>query len=89
MSFFSHRYVKYLTEPCHNDIIRLVDVAWLCWDQERIPRGQRRVTGRNFGQMSLRKKSVAKVVVEGKRVISYRADCNVFVRQDPRKKRAR
>jgi hypothetical protein len=26
MSFFSHNYVKYLTEPCHNDIILLVDV---------------------------------------------------------------
>jgi hypothetical protein len=25
MSFFSHNYVKYLTEPCHNDIILLVD----------------------------------------------------------------
>jgi hypothetical protein len=25
MSFFSHCHVKYLTEPCHNDIIRLVD----------------------------------------------------------------
>jgi hypothetical protein len=28
MSFFSHNYVKYLTEPCHNDIILLVDVSW-------------------------------------------------------------
>ena len=27
MSFFSHCHVKYLTEPCHNDIIRLVDVS--------------------------------------------------------------
>jgi hypothetical protein len=27
MSFFSHNYVKYLTEPCHNDIILLVDVG--------------------------------------------------------------
>ncbi len=26
MSFFSHCDVKNLTEPCHNDIIRLVDV---------------------------------------------------------------
>jgi hypothetical protein len=26
MSFFSHCHVKYLTELCHNDIIRLVDV---------------------------------------------------------------
>jgi hypothetical protein len=25
MSFFSHNYVKYLTKPCHNDIILLVD----------------------------------------------------------------
>ncbi len=27
MSFFSHCYVKYLTEQCHNDIIMLVDVS--------------------------------------------------------------
>jgi hypothetical protein len=26
MSFFSHNYVKYLTKPCHNDIILLVVV---------------------------------------------------------------
>jgi hypothetical protein len=26
MSFFSHCDVKYLTKPCHDDIIRLVDV---------------------------------------------------------------
>jgi hypothetical protein len=26
MSFFPHCYVKYLTESCHNDIMRLVDV---------------------------------------------------------------
>jgi hypothetical protein len=35
MSFFSHCYVKYLTEPCHNVIITLVDVPlhqnfWPC-----------------------------------------------------------
>ncbi len=29
MSFFSHCYVKYLTEPCHNDIIMLADVVEL------------------------------------------------------------
>jgi hypothetical protein len=29
MSFFSHCDVKYLTEPCHNDIIRLVDDTWI------------------------------------------------------------
>jgi hypothetical protein len=28
MSFFSHNYVKNLTEPCHNDIILLVDVVF-------------------------------------------------------------
>jgi hypothetical protein len=27
MSFFSHNYVKNLTEPCHNDIILLVDAV--------------------------------------------------------------
>jgi hypothetical protein len=27
MSFFSHNYVKNLTQPCHNDIILLVDAA--------------------------------------------------------------
>jgi hypothetical protein len=29
MSFFSHNYVKNLTEPCHNDIILLVDVTMI------------------------------------------------------------
>ena len=31
MSFFSHCDVKNLTEPCHNDIIRLVDPTKLIY----------------------------------------------------------
>ena len=32
MSFFSHCDVKYLTKPCHDDIIRLVDALLICME---------------------------------------------------------
>jgi hypothetical protein len=70
MSFFSHCDVKNLTEPCHNDIIRLVDV-------QTMTETQRERYMEKIWMRALNKKLQKKVLVQ-KRSAIYTVMQNKF-----------